>query len=76
MFFRPQTDKSPPKYFWLTCILSSFCSLLWNKFASSILVSFFRGIGFIFDIPVTYLGFIFLAAGNALPDGMATISLA
>jgi Ca2+/Na+ antiporter len=76
VFNRPVTDRSPPKYYWLVCIISVFSSLLWSKLASSLLVSIFRGLGFILDIPITYLGFVFLAAGNALPDGLATISLA
>lgn len=76
VFKRPSTDRSPTKYHWLVCILSSFCSLLWNKFASSLLVCIFRTLGFVLWISVPYLGFVFLAAGNSLPDGLATISLA
>ncbi len=43
---------------------------------SEILIGIFWGIGFIFNIPVSYLGYSFLSLGNALPDGLATIALA
>ena len=76
IFKRPSKDSSPPKYFGLVCLLSVFSSLLWNKFLSENLIGIFRGIGFIFNIPVSYLGYAFISIGNALPDGLATIALA
>jgi len=57
-------------YFPLVCFLSVFCALLWNKICSDLLVGIFRGLGFIFGVPLPYLGNVFLSIGNALPDGL------
>lgn len=76
IFVRAKNDKFPPVYFPLVCLISVFCALLWNKLCSDYLVAIFRGLGFIFGVPVPYLGNVFLSIGNALPDGLTQISLA
>ncbi len=76
IFYRPKNDNSPPKYFPFICLISFFCSLLWNKLCCDYLVCIFKSIGFIFGIPVPYLGNVFLSIGNALPDGLTQIALA
>lgn len=50
--------------------------LLWNKLLCEILVNAISFVGIIFDVSQSFLGMVVLSIGNALPDGLATLSIA
>lgn len=57
-------------------IFSIFCGILWNKIISEIVVSALNFVGIVFNISKSFLAMVVLSIGNALPDGLTTISIA
>lgn len=60
-------------------MLVSFCiimGILWTKLFTGFLVDLLTVIGTLTNLSTTYLGLTVLAVGNALPDGLTTISIA
>lgn len=49
---------------------------MWTKICSGLLVDLLTLIGTLTNLSTTYLGLTVLAIGNALPDGLTTISIA
>ena len=68
-------DELPPYYIWIN-ILGIFCSVLWVRLASGILIDLLTFVGMLTNLSSSYLGLTIIAIGNALPDGLTTISIA
>lgn len=56
--------------------MSVYVGILWTKICSGLLVDLLTQVGLIANISTTYLGLTVIAVGNALPDGLTTISIA
>ena len=65
-----------PSYFIFLVLLNIVCGVLWTKLCSGLLVDLLTVIGLLTNLSTTYLGLTILAIGNALPDGLTTISIA
>lgn len=74
--FSRHKDDSLPSYFFLIVLLSVYIGILWTKICSGLLVDLLTQIGRIANISTTYLGLTVIAIGNALPDGLTTVSIA
>lgn len=70
-----EEHKLPP-YFLVIDLLSIFCGILWTKLCCGALVNLLSFVGLLTNLSTTYLGLTILAVGNALPDGLTTISIA
>ena len=75
-YFQPQVRTTKPKYFFVLVLFGVLCGVLWNMIISEILVSALNFIGILFGVSKAFLGMVVLSIGNALPDGMTTISIA
>ena len=56
--------------------MSILSGIIWTKFCCGLLVDLLTVIGIQTNLSTTYLGLTILAVGNALPDGLTTISIA
>lgn len=72
----PKTNTEIPTYFIYINLLGIFCGILWTKICCGILVDLLTVFGVMTGLSSTYLGLTIIAVGNALPDGLATISIA
>lgn len=57
----------------LMCIIMG---IMWTKLFTGFLVDLLTVVGTLTNLSTTYLGLTVLAVGNALPDGLTTISIA
>ena len=71
-----EDEEDLPSYFFTLNLLSIFCGILWTKICCGALVNLLSLIGIMTNLSTTYLGLTILAVGNALPDGLTTISIA
>ena len=76
IIFSPRDHSVAPKYFIALIILGLANTILWTKLLCTTLVNLLTVIGFIFNIPTTYLGLTIIAAGNAVQDLFTTLAIA
>lgn len=70
------TRHEVPPYFLSINLLGILTGILWTKICCGMLVNLLSLIGIMTNLSTTYLGLTILAVGNALPDGLTTISIA
>ena len=75
-YLSKHTEEGVPSYFMFIIFLSVLSGILWTKFCCGLLVDLLTVIGYQSNLSTTYLGLTILAVGNALPDGLTTISIA
>lgn len=73
--FKGKKHEVPP-YFLSVNLLGILTGILWTKICCGLLVNLLSLIGIMTNLSTTYLGLTILAVGNALPDGLTTISIA
>ena len=72
----PKSNIKIPSYFIYINLLGILCGILWTKLCCGALVDLLTVFGVMTGLSSTYLGLTIIAIGNALPDGLATISIA
>lgn len=69
-------QKNLPQRILPFCLINFLMSIIWIYLFSNIIVDNIKFIGFLFNIPSSFLGLAFLALGNSCPDLSLDISLA
>ena len=69
------TGQVQPRYYIIIQVTGTIGALVWTYVVSGILVDLLQYLGMLSKLPSTYLALTVIAIGNALPDGVTTISL-